>query len=73
MALYVGPTHGKSHSTKFNGHKHHRDGDLMVLLCDLITQDYMSKASSNVIGRNPSRLFTILTNLLVIGTVVVEI
>lgn len=45
----------------------------MVLLCDLITQDYMSKASSNVIGRNPSRLFTILTNLLVIGTVVVEI
>ena len=47
VALYVGPTHGKSHPTKFNGHKHHRRGDLMVLLCHLITQDHMSKASSN--------------------------
>ena len=59
--------------TKFNGHKHNRGGDLIVLLCHLITQDHMSKASSNIMGRSPSRLFTILTNLLVIGTVVVEI
>ena len=45
----------------------------MVLVRHRISEDYVTKGSSNILGRSPSRLVTILPRLVVIVTVVVEI
>ena len=45
----------------------------MILACPVILQDYLIKESCDFIGISPSRQFIILQNLVVIGTVVVEI
>ena len=45
----------------------------MVLVCHVISQDHMTKEWGNIMGRSPLWQVTILPNLVVIGTVVVEI
>ena len=47
--------------------------DVMILACPVISQDYLIKESCDFIGISPSRQFIILPNLVVIGTVAVEI
>ena len=58
--------------TSFGGDKHCESGDIMVLLCHVISQDSVSKLS-NSMDRSLSRLVTTLPSLVVIGTVVVKI
>ena len=58
---------------KFGGYRDHGSGNIMVLVCHMISQGQLSKGSSNINGRNPSRLVTILPRLVVTGCVVVDI
>ena len=44
----------------------------MALLCHVILQDHLTKGLSNIIGRSPSRLLTILSSLVAKDTAVVE-
>ena len=44
----------------------------MFLACHVISQDHVIKRSSNIIGRSPSKLVTILPSLVVIGIVIVK-
>ena len=63
-----------SHTTAtFGSHRHRGNKDIMVLVCYVISQDHLTKGSSNIIGRHPSREVTILSRLVVIDNVVVEI
>ena len=55
---------------EFRGHREHGSRDIMVLVCHIISQDRMTKVSSNIIGKSPSRIVTILPSLVVISTVV---
>ena len=57
---------------KFGGYGHLGSGYIMVLVCLVILTDHVTKGSSNIMGRNPSKLVTILPGLGTIGTVVVE-
>ena len=57
----------------FCGHRYCVSGDIMVLVCHVISQDHMTKEWGNIMGRSPLWQVTILPNLVVIGTVVVEI
>ena len=45
----------------------------MALVYHVISEDYVIKESCHFMGRNPSRLVTILPSLVVIGTLIVEI
>ena len=45
----------------------------MVLVCQVILQDHMTKRSRNIMGRSPSRLVTILVSFVTITILVVEI
>ena len=38
--------------TKFGGHGHCGSGSIMVLVCHMILQDHVSKASGNFMGRS---------------------
>ena len=40
----------------------------MVLVCQVILQDHMTKRSRNIMGRSPSRLVTILVSFVIVGT-----
>ena len=57
---------------KFGGYRDHGSGNIMVLVCHMILRGHLSKGSSNINGRKPSRLVTILPRLVAIGCVVVE-
>ena len=43
------------HPNKFGGHRYCGIGDIIVLVCNLITQDHVIKGSSAFIGSSPSR------------------
>ena len=45
----------------------------MLLACHLISQNHVTKGSSNIMGRSPSRLVTILPSVVVIDAVLVEV
>ena len=45
----------------------------MLLVCQVISQDHLTKGSGNIIGRNPSGFVTIMSSLVAIDTVVVDI
>ena len=45
----------------------------MLLVCQVTSQDHLTKGSGNIIGRSPSRFVTIISSLVAIGTVVVDI
>ena len=40
---------------KFDGNRHCGDGDVMILVCQVISQDYVIKGLFDVIGVIPSR------------------
>ena len=41
--LLVGATQVSHQSAKFGGHRHCRNGDIMVLVCQVISQDHVNK------------------------------
>ena len=61
------------HPAMFGGHRHCGSGNIMILVCQVISQYNVIKGSCDLIGRSPSRLVTILPSLVAIGTMVVEI
>ena len=54
------------HSAKFAGHRHCSSGNIMILVCNVIQQDYAPKGYISFMGWS---LFTILPSLVVTGTV----
>ena len=48
------------HPTTFGGHRQYGSGDVMVLVCHVISQENVMKRSYDFIGRTPSRQVTIL-------------
>ena len=61
------------HHAKFGSDKHCGSGDIMILVCHVISHKQVIKGSCNFISRSPSRYVTILLCLVAIGTVVVVI
>ena len=61
------------HPATFLGHKHCGSGDIMVLVCHVISQDRMTKRWSNIMGESTSWKVTSLPCLVVISIVVVKI
>ena len=57
---------------KFGDDRHRGRGDVLVFVCHMISEHHVTKRSRNI-GRNPSRLVTILPRVVVIGTGVVKI
>ena len=56
------------------GHKHYKTGDITVLVCQVILQDYVTtNGSSNIKGGRRLKKLTILANLVTIDTEVLEI
>ena len=39
---------------KFDGCKHRGRGDIMILVCHVISQDHVTKGSNSIMGRSPS-------------------
>ena len=58
---------------KFDGQKHCCIEGIMILICQVILLEHMTKRSFDFMGRSPSRQVTITQSLVAIGTVVVEI
>ena len=61
------------HFTKSCGHRHCGSGDIMVIVCDVISQDHLTEGWSNIMGRSPSWHITNMLSLVGIVTVAVEI
>ena len=57
-------------STKFSGHRHCGSGDMMVLVCQVISDNHVTKGSFDFMGRIPSKSVIILPSLVAIGTVI---
>ena len=57
---------------KFCGQRNYGRENTMILVFHVISQDHVIKGSSNIMGRNLSRLVTILRSFVVIGLAVVE-
>ena len=45
----------------------------MNSMCHVLSQDHVTKESSNIMSKSPQRLLTILPSLVAIGTLAVEI
>ena len=58
---------------KFVVHRYGSSRDVMILVCRVIKQEPVTKGFSNYNYRSPSRQVTILSDLVVTGTAVVEI
>ena len=43
------------HPTKFHGRRHCGSADVMVLACQVMSQDYVIRGSCDFMGSNPSR------------------
>ena len=67
MALKV-----SQHPSKFGGYGHYGTGDIIVLVCHVISRDYIIKRSCDFKGRNLSKYVTILPSLVAIDTLVSE-
>ena len=50
-----GPINLNYYLVKFGGHRHHGSEDIMILVCQVISEDHMIKGSSDFIKRRPSR------------------
>ena len=59
------------HSAKFCGQRHCGSGDMMILVCQVMSQDHITKGTRDLMGRKPSRKVTILPSLETIHTLVV--
>ena len=64
---------GSHHQNKFCGHRHCESGNIIILVCHVILQDYLTQTFSNIMGSSPSRLVTFLQSLVVIGAVIGQI
>ena len=64
---------GGHHSAKFGGHRHCGIGDILVLVCHVISHDQVIIGSCDLMGRSLSMEVTIQQSLVVIATLVVEI
>ena len=42
------------HPVKFGGHRHSDNGDIMVLVCHVISQDHVIKGSYGILSKSPS-------------------
>ena len=74
MGLYESKPLKVSHDpAKFGGDKHCGRGDIMILICHVISQDHVTLGSCDFMGRSPLRNVTNLYNLVAITTMVVEI
>ena len=60
------------HPVKFGGYRHSDNGDIMVLVCHVISQDHVIKGLYDFEDRSLSREVIILLSLVAIETVVVE-
>ena len=43
------------HPTKFGGHRHCDGGDIIILVCHVISQDHVMKPSCDFMSKSPSR------------------
>lgn len=59
--------------TKFGGHKYFGSGDIMLLVCNLISYDQVFNRSSDFVGGNSSFYVTTLPSLMTIRTALVAI
>ena len=59
------------HSTNFGVHRNCSIGDIMVLVCHIISQNHLIKVSFDFMRRSPSRQVSILQKLVAITTLVV--
>ena len=48
------PLKVSQYSAKFSGYRHCGSGDIMVLVCQIISQDHVIKGSCNFMGRSQS-------------------
>ena len=53
---------------KFGGHRPCCIEDVMILGCNVISQDHMNDGSCSFMGRSPSRQVTVLPSLVAIGS-----
>ena len=61
------------HPAKFGDRRHCGSEDIMVLVCHVILQGHVIKASNDCMGRRSSRQVTILPSLVALGILVVDI
>ena len=61
------------HRAKFDGHRHSGNKDIMIFACHVTWQDHVIRALYDFLVRSPSKVVTILTSFVAIGTVLVEI
>ena len=74
MWLYAyKPLKVSHHPAKFCGHGDWGSEDISFPVCQVISQDNVTKGLSYVMGKSPSRLVTIFSSLVAIGTLVVKI
>ena len=55
VTLWVGATKSKSPSYKFGDHRHYGIGDIMVLVCHVISHEHVIKGKCVARGSSPSR------------------
>ena len=71
MTLSLEPVKVSQHPAKFGDHRHSGSGDIMVLICHVISQGHVMNWSYELKGRNPSRKATLLQSSVAIATLVV--
>ena len=55
VTLWVGVLHGKSPYCTVCGHRHCGSGDIMILICHVISQDYLTQKLCDFLARSASR------------------
>ena len=73
MTLCVVPPQGIHTPTKSGGDRHCGSGYVMAFVYQMISEDHVTKVSSNIMGRGHSSLVTSLPSLVVISTLFVEL
>ena len=73
MTSWVGPLLVSHTLVKFGGHSHRGSGNIIVLFCDVILQDHVTKGYSNIMEKNLATLVSILPSLVAMDLVVVTI
>ena len=59
--------------TKFSCHRHCDSGDIIVLVCHVISKNHVIKRLGDFLDRRPSKQVTIPPSLVALDTVVVKI
>ena len=61
------------HPIKFGGHTHCYIGDIMILVCCMISQDHIIRGSCAFIGSGPLTWIIIVSRMVAIDALIVEI